>query len=138
MLLTRRTITMPDAHRLRLAVEGTRRDRMTYMPHLDRFKAELRRTPPVPSREVAPDVVTMNSRFILRDSVTGERREYTLVYPGHESPELGRVSVLSRMGTALLGARAGDEVCWMSHAGPEVAVIERLTYQPEAAGNEYL
>jgi hypothetical protein len=39
------------------------------------------------------------------------------------------------MGMAVYGARVGDEVCWMSPAGPEVATITELFYQPEAAGH---
>jgi transcription elongation GreA/GreB family factor len=38
---------------------------------------------------------------------------------------------------ALYGARVGEEVCWMSTAGPEVATVHRLIYQPEAAGHHH-
>jgi hypothetical protein len=39
------------------------------------------------------------------------------------------------MGMALYGARVGEEVCWMSAKGPEVATVQRLIYQPESAGD---
>jgi transcription elongation GreA/GreB family factor len=39
------------------------------------------------------------------------------------------------MGAALLGARVGEEVCWISADGPETAKVERLLYQPESAGS---
>jgi transcription elongation GreA/GreB family factor len=40
---------------------------------------------------------------------------------------------LSPMGMALHGARVGEQVAWLSSAGPEVARIEKLLYQPESA-----
>jgi regulator of nucleoside diphosphate kinase len=63
---------------------------------------------------------------------------YTLVFPGEETPGQGKLSVLSPMGMALLGARVGEEVAWMSAAGPEVAVVKNVLYQPEAAGHYHL
>ena len=84
--------------------------------------------------DVPRDVITMNSRFALahpRDEVS---ICYTLVYPEEESPRQGKVSVLSSIGSALLGARVGEEVCWISSDGPEVAKVQRVLYQPEADG----
>jgi regulator of nucleoside diphosphate kinase len=75
----------------------------------------------------------MNSRFVLKYVSTGEWGRYALVYPEEEATYQGRISVLSPMGMALLGAHVGEEVCWTSSAGPEVAKVQRLLYQPEAA-----
>ena len=51
------------------------------------------------------------------------------------SPERSRVSVLSPVGRALLGARAGDvlRVLVPGHGEREFALVE-LSYQPEANG----
>ena len=49
-----------------------------------------------------------------------------------------RVSVLSPMGTALLGARVGDMLEYEGATGPERARIADIVYQPEAAGHSFL
>jgi regulator of nucleoside diphosphate kinase len=136
MVLAKRILSANDHERLVPAVARARGSWLTYAPYLDLFGAELRRSRTVLPAEVPPDVVTMNSRFALH--VRGEEGPvcYTLVYPGEEAPSQGKVSVLSPMGTALLGARVGQEVCWLSPEGPEVATVRRLVYQPESAGDE--
>jgi regulator of nucleoside diphosphate kinase len=85
--------------------------------------------------ELSDDVITMNSRFVLRDEHTGETIIYTLVYPEEEAPHDGKVSVLSPMGMVLYGAKVGEEVCWMSSSGPQAATVRELLYQPESAGH---
>ena len=136
MLLAGRTLSANDRERLIPAVERARNSWVTYAPYLEQFRTELRRSRAVPPSDVPVDVITMNSRFALSHPQGEGSICYTLVYPEEESPQLGKVSVLSPMGAALLGARVGDEVCWISTDGPEVATVQRLLYQPEAAGNE--
>lgn len=120
-----------DHQNLLRAIERARSSWLTYAPFLDLFSARLRRSRIVPPTEVPSDMITMNSRFVLEDRRTGERTTCTLVYPQEESPRMGMVSVLSPMGTAVLGARVGEEVCWTSAVGPELARVEDLLYQPE-------
>jgi regulator of nucleoside diphosphate kinase len=135
MLLSTPMAPANDKRRLLESVERALGSWVTYAPHLDFFRRRLRRSRPVPAREVPDDVITMNSRFAVRDEHTGETASYTLVYPDDEAAHAGKLSVLSPMGMALYGARVGDEVCWMSAAGPEVATVQSLIYQPEAAGH---
>ncbi len=90
----------------------------------------------VPSREIAPDVVTMYSQveIILTDS--GLRQKLTLCYPADAEPALGFVSVLSPIGAALLGLRAGDLACWRLPDGEErLATVAAILFQPEASGD---
>ena len=107
----------------------------TYAPHLEFFRQRVRRSRPVPTAQVPDDVITMNSRFVVRQAHSGDTLAYTLVYPEDEALTQGRLSVLSPMGMAVYGARVGDEVLWLSATGPEVGTVERLIYQPEAAGH---
>ena len=89
----------------------------------------------VPAREVAPDVVTMNSRLRLQDDAGGAPRDITLCYPDDASAEAGLVSLLSPMGASLLGHRVGGEAMWLTPTGtPRTARIVALHFQPEAAG----
>ena len=134
MLFNNRIVSGSDHERLVAAADRARNSWITYAPYLDLFRAELRRADVVPPGEVPGDVVTMNSRFALWHRHSDETVCCTLVYPGEEDARAGKVSVLSPMGHALLGARVGEEVCWLGPEGPEVATVRRLLYQPEAAG----
>lgn len=61
----------------------------------------------VRSKKVSPDIVTMNSRVMVRDEVTGKTRVFTLVYPGDENVMIGNLSILTPAGAASSGcARA--------------------------------
>jgi regulator of nucleoside diphosphate kinase len=135
MLMNRRILSALDHERLVAAVDHARNSWTTYAPNLDFFRAELRRAQALDATDVPPDVITMNSRFALRDARTDEVIAYELVYPEYEAPRHGKISVLSPMGMAVFGAYVGDDVCWDSADGPAVATVERVLYQPEAQGH---
>jgi regulator of nucleoside diphosphate kinase len=133
--MNRRILSALDHERLIAAVEHARNSWTTYAPNLDFFRAGLRRAQALHPADVPRDVITMNSRFALREVHIDEVVAYELVYPGDEAPRQGKVSVLSPMGMAVFGAHVGDDVCWDSADGPAVARVERLLYQPEADGH---
>ena len=89
----------------------------------------------VPSATIDAEVVTMNSTVVLESRPAGVRTTLTLVYPKDVDPDQSRVSVLSPVGRALIGARVGDliRVLVPGHGVREFVVAE-LTYQPEANG----
>lgn len=74
-------------------------------PALER---ELERAVVVSSEAMPPDVVTMNSAVIYTDETHGLRRFVKIVYPQEAAADDGRISVLSPVGTALLGLSAGQ------------------------------
>ena len=89
----------------------------------------------VPGRQVAADVVTMNSTVSFRDEATGLVHRVTLVYPQDASIGDRRISVLSPVGRGLLGRQAGAlaEVEMPDGEPRSIRVLE-IHYQPEAAG----
>ncbi len=90
----------------------------------------------VPSREVAPDVVTMYSRVLLKDTQTSQRHTLTLCFPADAEPAMGFVSVLSPVGSALLGMRVGSVARWPKPTGDEKAAeILAVLFQPESSGD---
>ena len=90
----------------------------------------------VPSREVAPDVVTMYSQVLLQDVQTQQRNTLTLCYPSDAEPAVGLVSVLSPVGSALLGLRVGSVARWRTPSGEDkVAEILGILFQPESSGD---
>ena len=85
---------------------------------------------------VPSDVVTMNAEVLLQREGSSPCR-YTLCYPEDARPAEGRVSVLSPLGTSLLGLQAGQVARWQSDMGRPggVRVIAVLS-QPEVHGGQ--
>ena len=102
------------------------------------LEKELQRAQVVAPDEVPADVVTMNSKVVLRDVKTSEEMTYTLVFPRNANMAAGAISVLAPIGTAILGYREGDEVEWQVPSGMRRIAIQKLLYQPEAAGDFHL
>lgn len=131
-------ITATDRQRLgdmlETALAAKNRD-ATFLKELAR---ELASAETVEPKDVPPEVVTMNSRVILQDETSGERMEYTLVFPEQANIEQGRLSVVSPIGTAILGYAKGDTLTWQTPGGPRQIQIVDIPYQPEAAGDYHL
>lgn len=90
----------------------------------------------VPSREVPSDVVTMYSQVVLEERGSGKRQKLTLCYPADAEPHMGFISVLSPVGTSLLGQRVGAIARWHTPNGDMCeAEIAALLFQPEASGD---
>jgi regulator of nucleoside diphosphate kinase len=106
--------------------------------YLGALRAEVARAEVVAPRAVPAEVVTMNSTVALVDVDTGEVDEYTLVYPQDADAEAGKVSVMAPLGTAMLGYRVGDTFAWDVPMGRRRWRVERVLYQPEAAGDYHL
>lgn len=73
---------------------------------------ELGRARIVPDDALPAGIVALGSRVHIEDLKTGEQRELTLVLPWHASSEQARISVLSPVGSALIGLHVGDEIEW--------------------------
>ena len=127
------TLTDFDVSRLEVIVERLSQQSAPppILPVLDR---ELERAIVVKPEAIPPSVVTMNSQVEVRDLDTGLKLCLTLVFPTLANIESGRVSVLAPLGLALLGSHEGAEVAWQTPRGVRRARVERVLYQPEAAG----
>ncbi|SFO45500.1 regulator of nucleoside diphosphate kinase [Mesorhizobium sp. NFR06] len=75
--------------------------------------AEMDRARIAADKAMPTDVVRMGSTVTLHDA-EGSHRKVTLVYPAEADIAEGRISVLTPLGTALIGARAGRMVSWRS------------------------
>lgn len=74
---------------------------------------ELSRAVLVPSDQVPADVVKMHSRVTYLDESNGTSREVELVYPEEADSSAGKISVLSPVGSALLGLQVGQTIEWL-------------------------
>jgi regulator of nucleoside diphosphate kinase len=87
----------------------------------------------VDARCIGPDIVTMNSRVRYEDQSTGERRQVTIVFPHDANASTGAISVLTPVGTALLGLAAGQSIVWPFPDGTQHCLrVLSIVYQPEA------
>jgi regulator of nucleoside diphosphate kinase len=69
------------------------------------------------------DVVCMGGEVVYRDDTTGKVQTVTLVYPNEADIAKGRVSVLTPVGTALIGLAVGKSINWKTRTGD----LKRLT-----------
>lgn len=77
---------------------------------------ELERARIVDDHALPHDVVRMGSRVRYRAG-GGAEREVVLVYPAEADIGSGRISVLTPVGTALLGLRPKQSITWVTRDG---------------------
>jgi regulator of nucleoside diphosphate kinase len=125
-------ITAPDHARLSdLIAFGNLSQRERAEAHA--LASELERAELVSADAVPAEVITMNSRAELLDLDTGERMEFTVVFPDEADLAEGKISVLAPVGTGMLGYRVGDTFERLAPNGMRRLKVIDVTYQPEAA-----
>jgi regulator of nucleoside diphosphate kinase len=124
-------ITHRDAGRLARIVEDLLRRSSSIEDGAEALHETLESARHVSSAEIEADVVTMNSEVTIEDP-SGARSEVKLVYPVESDPARGRVSVLSPLGNALLGSRAGWIVRFATPLGERWVRVAGIRFQPEA------
>lgn len=105
----------------------------------DRLFAELDRAAVVEPNAVPSTLVTMNSRVCFTVLATGVTMVKTLVYPKDLAANENNISILTPLGSALLGLSVGQEIEWKIDAQKTMRVrIDTIEYQPERAGDFHL
>ncbi len=127
-------ITEFDLTRLNALIADAKANRGS-KKHLQGLEEELSRANVVDSRDIPPDVVTMNSQIRLKDVDTGEKMTLRLVFPQDADVNQDRISVLAPVGTAIIGFKVGDIAEWPVPSGIRRLQIMEIVYQPEAAGD---
>ena len=128
-------ITDSDRRRLGTLLDKSARAGLVERRYLYDLGHELERAEVVDPADVPADVITMNSTARVRDLDFDEACDYTLVYPERADIESNRISVLSPVGTALIGYRVGDTISWLVPACVVRLKVEAVVYQPERAGD---
>ena len=128
-------ITTFDLERLSSLIDGVRATGPQKKAYLGQLEKELERARVVDPEKIPGDVITMNSVVRIRDLESGEGTAYTLVFPSEARIEENRISVLSAIGTALIGFRVGDIIEWKVPSGLKRLKVEGILYQPEASGH---
>ncbi|WP_245571850.1 nucleoside diphosphate kinase regulator [Microvirga subterranea] len=116
----------------RIALAGMQIRRSPPSAHF--LAEELERARVVGPAYLPPNVISMHSVFDFRDGVTKGIRRAMLVYPGEEDEGLGRISVLSPLGAALIGLSERQSFQWRSATGVwRTLHVARVVRQPERA-----
>lgn len=101
----------------------------------DLLLKELRSARTIPQDRISNNVVTMNSRVLLREIGSGRQTDITITWPQDADSRARKVSLLSPIGIALLGSREGNITSWRVPGGVGRFRIEKVLYQPEAEGH---
>ena len=120
-----RQLTLLDSTRLRKLRCALPDDLVALLDEADLLQSEA----------IPPDVVTMQATVLLEHLHGGATQQLTVTYPQEADAAAGRVSVLSPVGLALLGLRAGAIARWRTSANTwSAARIAAVVFQPEAHG----
>jgi len=122
-------ITEPDMKKLKEIID----DEIEYAKdkdHVRELDLELTRAEVVSDEKLPNDVITMNSKVLLL--LDGTEEEVSLVYPNEADVSQSKISVLSPIGTAILGYREGDSIEWKVPSGITKVEVKKVIYQPEA------
>lgn len=103
-------VTERDRQRLGTIIEEARWRGVAATEVLDALEEKLEMAACVPPAALPDDVVTMQSKFRVRDQDSGEVESLVLTYPDQDGGSDGYVSVLAPVGCVLLGCQVGDEV----------------------------
>jgi regulator of nucleoside diphosphate kinase len=128
-------ITEIDKARLKKTIQNHSRS-LNKDKTIGQLIEEIDRAVIVEPAQVPFNVVTMNSRIRLH--VDYEELEISLVYPDQADWTNNKLSILSPIGTAILGYKEGDRISWEVPSGITEIVIKEVLYQPEAAGDYHL
>jgi regulator of nucleoside diphosphate kinase len=127
-------ITEQDINRLRELIKvareyGDGKDEACFKE----LEKELNRGKIVKSKDVPGNIITMNSKILLKDLDDHEEMTYNLVFPDKADPNQNRVSILAPIGIALLGYGVGDIVELKVPAGLRRLEVKKILYQPESS-----
>lgn len=124
-----------DAEQLCMLIETMETQNQWDRVFIESLEREIDRARILPSARIPDDVVRLNSRVKLTDLETGEVFEFQIVLPSEVDFEEGRISVLSPIGTGLLGYRVNDVILWDVPGGTRKLKIEQMLDQPDAVGD---
>jgi regulator of nucleoside diphosphate kinase len=111
------TIIVGDIDQERLSSLATAA--MGRIPEIaEELLGEMQRASVVAAGSVPPNVVRMGSTVEF-NSDDGQHRCVTLVFPGEADISQGKISVLTPVGTALIGLSEGQSIMWMTRDGRE-------------------
>ncbi|UES53739.1 nucleoside diphosphate kinase regulator [Roseibium aggregatum] len=115
-------------------LEGLASSFETRLPSVtDDLLAELSRARLVPDGALPADSVRMGSVVRFRTDATDEKT-LQLVFPGDADIANGKISILTPIGTALIGLSAGQSIAWCANDGRRHRLTVVSVSQPPLVG----
>ncbi len=132
-LKPRITLTATDYQKLTVLADAASHN----MPEVAAELAEeLDRAHVLPKGREAVDTVCMGSEVEFRDDVSGRVQTVTLVYPNEADIAKGRISVLTPIGTALIGLPVGKSIDWTTRNGEKKRLTVLQVRKPAIAEHQ--
>lgn len=129
-------VTINDFAKLTSLMQTMRERKSIDVKYLDFLSYELGKAKKIDSKKITPDFVTMNSIVKVCFADSGKTMDLRLVYPQQADFSKGMVSILSPLGCALIGYKAGDTISFDAPKGKLFVKIENVVFQPEANGED--
>jgi regulator of nucleoside diphosphate kinase len=127
-------ITDLDYVRLYNLLNRSKKTKTEELRNISVLEHEIRRAVRVNPRQISPDIVTMNTQVEVVDLDTSKTMTVKLVYPNEADFRYGKVSILSLLGSALLGYKVGSIISFNAPLGKKEMIIKNIIYQPESNG----
>lgn len=106
-------VSEADQHRLTVLATGA----LDRVPEVaEELLSEMERAQVVPVESLPPTAVQMDSIVVYR-SDDGRERRVQLVFPGQADIAEGKISILTPIGTALIGLSEGQSITWLTRDG---------------------
>lgn len=125
-------ITQPDKDKLLKIINKAKFENLGDNLNLRDLETEVIRATVTDISKLPSNVITMNSKVLLM--MEGIDEEVTLVYPSEADIIENRISILSPIGTAILGYSEGDIIEWNVPKGTAQIEVKKVLFQPEALG----
>jgi regulator of nucleoside diphosphate kinase len=95
----------------------------------EELEMELKKAKVVNKEELPEDVVRLNSKVTIKEEKENKVIELTVVTPEKANIKQRLISIMSPIGTALIGFRKGQQVKWKVPAGKKIFTIMEVQNQ---------
>jgi len=128
-------ISRLDYQRLKMWADRAKTEFRFSNVHFDQLLRNAGQATMLEPEQIPADVVTMNSRISLCYLKDNQTKEIQLVYPERADITHNRISIFAPIATTLLGCRQGSLAILNTPNGTVRVRIDKILYQPEAAGD---
>jgi regulator of nucleoside diphosphate kinase len=131
-MMMKETKMVKEHTRPKIMLSAEDHERLSVLAHAARHQLpdlaadltdEIGRAHVLAKGERPENVVCMNSEVVFRDDTIGKTRAVILVYPEEADILKGKISVMTPVGTALIGLPVGHSINWETPNGD----LRRLT-----------
>lgn len=89
----------------------------------EELETELKKAKVIAKEELPEDVVRLNSTVVIKEEKEDKVMELTVVTPDKANIKQKLISIMSPIGTALIGFRKGQQVNWKVPSGRKTFMI---------------